>query len=53
MFNATPDTPVQHRAGAIQLTHGRMGRRNHNIAVRVEAPLGPHARRAITIQRAK
>jgi flagellar motor switch protein FliM len=52
MFNATTDSPVQLRAGTIQLTHGRMGRRNQNIAVRVEAPLGPNARRAITIKRA-
>jgi len=27
-----------------------MGRRNQNIAIRVEAPLGPHARRAITVK---
>jgi flagellar motor switch protein FliM len=53
MFNATPDSAVQLRAGAIQLTHGRMGRRNQNIAVRVEASLGAHARRAITLKRAK
>jgi flagellar motor switch protein FliM len=53
MFNATPDSPIQLRAGGVQLTHGRMGRRNQNIAVRVEAPLGPHARRAITVKRAK
>jgi flagellar motor switch protein FliM len=53
MFNATPDTPVQLRAGSIQLTHGRMGRRNQNIAVRIEAPLGLNARNAITLKRAK
>jgi len=52
MFNATPDAPVQLRAGGVPLTHGRMGRRNQNIAVRVDAPLGPHARRAITLKQA-
>ncbi len=44
MLNATPDTMVQLRAGTIPLTYGRMGRRNHHIAVRVEAPLSPNAR---------
>ena len=31
----------------IVLTRGHMGRRNHNIAVRVEAPLSPAAKTAI------
>ena len=44
MLNATPDSMVQLRAGTIPLTYGRMGRRNHHIAVRVEAPLSPNAR---------
>ena len=35
------------RAGSIPLTRGRMGRRNHHIAVRVEAPLSPTARQAV------
>ena len=47
MLNATPDSLIELRAGTIPLTRGRMGRRNHHIAVRVEAPLTPHARRAI------
>jgi flagellar motor switch protein FliM len=47
MLNATPDSMVELRAGAIPLTRGRMGRRNHNIAVRVEAPLSPTARQAV------
>ena len=29
------------------LTYGRMGRRNHHIAVRVEAPLTPSAKQAV------
>ncbi|MFN3582366.1 flagellar motor switch protein FliM [Phenylobacterium sp.] len=48
MLNATPDSLIELRAGTIPLTRGRMGRRNAHIAVRVEAPLTPHARRAIT-----
>lgn len=48
MLNATPDSLIELRAGTIPLTRGRMGRRNSHIAVRVEAPLTPHARRAIT-----
>jgi flagellar motor switch protein FliM len=47
MLNATPDSPIEIRAGTIPLTHGRMGRRNHNIAVRVEAPLSTIARTAV------
>ena len=48
LLNATPDSQVELRAGTVPLTRGRMGRRNHHIAVRVEAPLSPHARKAIS-----
>jgi flagellar motor switch protein FliM len=47
MLNATPETMVQLRAGTIPLTLGRMGRRNHHIAIRVEAPLPPAAKQAV------
>ena len=47
MLNATPDSPVELRAGSIPLTRGRMGRRGHSIAVRAEAPLHPSARKAL------
>jgi flagellar motor switch protein FliM len=47
MLNATPDSPVEIRAGTIPLTKGRMGRRNHMMAVRVDAPLTPAAKRAL------
>src|SRR5271169_2338605 len=47
MLNATPDTMVELRAGQIPLTRGRMGRRNHQIAIRVEAPLTPSAKQAV------
>jgi flagellar motor switch protein FliM len=47
MLNATADSLVELRAGAISLTRGRMGRRAHSIAVRVEAPLHPAARQAL------
>src|SRR6476660_5472623 len=47
MLNATPDSLIELKAGAIPLTRGRMGRRNAHIAVRVEAPLTPHARQAV------
>src|SRR5580704_6669151 len=47
ILNATPDSLIELRAGSIPLTRGRMGRRNHNIAVRVEAPLTPAAKTAI------
>jgi flagellar motor switch protein FliM len=47
MLNATPDSLIELKAGNIPLTYGRMGRRNHHIAVRVEAPLSPRARQAV------
>ena len=47
MLNATPDSPVELRAGTIPLTVGRMGRRNHHIAVRVDRPLSPGAAKAV------
>ena len=47
MLNATPDSLVEVRAGEVPLTRGRMGRRGQNIAVRVEAPLTPAAKRAL------
>jgi flagellar motor switch protein FliM len=47
MLNAGPDSLVELRAGQIPLTRGRMGRRNHHIAVRCEAPLTPSAKQAV------
>jgi len=47
MLNATADSLVELRAGSIPLTRGRMGRRNHHIAIRVEAPLTPLAKQAV------
>ena len=47
LLNATPDSSVELRAGSVSLTHGRMGRRNHAIAIRVEAPISPTAATAL------
>jgi flagellar motor switch protein FliM len=47
MLNAGPDSLVELRAGLIPLTTARMGRRNQNIAVRVEAPLSNTAKRQL------
>ena len=47
MLTATADSPVQLCAGTVPLTHGRMGRRNQNIAVRVAAPRTASAKRAL------
>jgi len=47
VLNATADSLIELRAGSIALTRGRIGRRNHNIAVRVEAPLSTAAKSAI------
>jgi flagellar motor switch protein FliM len=47
MLNATAESLVELRSGEIPLTRARMGRRNHHIAVRVEAPLSPSAKKAV------
>ena len=47
LLNATPESLVELRAGSVSLTHGRMGRRNHAIAIRVEAPISPTAASAL------
>src|SRR6202046_2796250 len=47
VLNATADSLVQLRAGAVPLTRGRMGRRNQNIAIRVDGPLTLAARNAL------
>ncbi len=47
-LNATPESLVELRAGTVTLTRGRMGRRNHSIAIRVEAPLTAHAKQALS-----
>ena len=47
MLNANQDSLVELRSGAVSLTRGRMGRRNHNIAVRVEGPLATAAKAAV------
>ena len=48
VLNATGDSAVQLRCGAIPLTTGRMGRKGHNIAVRVDAPLASSTKRRLT-----
>ena len=53
VLNANADSPVQLRCGAIPLTTGRMGRKGHSIAVRVDAPLASSAKRRLTQLRKK
>ncbi|AZU04822.1 flagellar motor switch protein FliM [Glycocaulis alkaliphilus] len=48
MLDAGPDSAVELRCGTIPLTRGRMGRLNHNVAVRLDSPLTPAARRTLT-----
>ena len=47
MLNAGPDSLVELRAGTVSLTRGRMGRRNHSVAIRVDAPLTTAAKQAL------
>lgn len=48
MLDAGPDSAVELRCGTIPLTRGRMGRLGHNVAVRLDSPLTPTARRTLT-----
>ena len=47
ILNANADSPIQLKCGAIPLTTGRMGRKGHSIAVRVDAPLASAAKRRL------
>ncbi|ESQ73550.1 flagellar motor switch protein FliM [Asticcacaulis sp. AC402] len=48
VLNAQADSPVQLRCGQIPLTTGRMGRKGHSIAVRVDSPLASTTKRRLT-----
>ncbi|MGQ2991824.1 flagellar motor switch protein FliM [Brevundimonas sp.] len=48
MLNATPESEVSIRCGAIPVTTGRMGRKGQHIAIRVEAPISIDAATALS-----
>jgi flagellar motor switch protein FliM len=47
MLNAAPDSLVELRAGTIPLTHGRIGRRDNRVAMRIEHPLTATAKKTL------
>jgi flagellar motor switch protein FliM len=47
-LDATPTSPVEIRCGTVPLTEGRMGRIGHNVALRLNGPLSPGAKNAMT-----
>ena len=47
MLNATSESAIQLRCGSVPLTFGRMGRKGHSIAIRVDEPLSHRARQAM------
>ncbi|MFT4076281.1 MAG: flagellar motor switch protein FliM [Asticcacaulis sp.] len=51
VLNANAESPVQIKCGAIPLTTGRMGRKGHSIAVRVDSPLASAAKRRLMQQK--
>jgi flagellar motor switch protein FliM len=53
VLNANADSPVQLRCGSIPLTTGRMGRKGHSIAVRVDQPLASSTKRRLAQMRKK
>ena len=46
-LDATPNSEVELRCGTVPLTRGRMGRLGHNVALRLNAPLAPGAKKAM------
>jgi len=53
ILNTNADSPVLLKCGNIPLTTGRMGRKGHSIAVRVDSPLASSARRQLMQARKK
>ncbi len=53
VLNAQADSPVQLRCGPVPLTTGRMGRKGHSIAVRVDTPLAATTKRRLAQMRKK
>ncbi len=47
MLDAGPDGEVELRCGQVPLTAGRMGRLGHHVAVRLDAPLSPSAKKSL------
>jgi flagellar motor switch protein FliM len=47
MLDAVPDAPVMLKCGAVELSHGRVGRMGHSLAVRVEKPITPAMQHAV------
>jgi flagellar motor switch protein FliM len=46
-LDASPNSEVELRCGAVPLTRGRMGRLGHSVALRLNAPLAPGAKKAM------
>jgi flagellar motor switch protein FliM len=47
MLDATPDSVVSLKCGAVELSQGRVGRMGHSLAVRVEQALAPGLQQAV------
>jgi len=47
MLDAAPDAPVKLKCGAVDLSHGRVGRMGHGLAVRVEQAIAPASQKAV------
>ncbi len=47
MLDKPPDSPVMLKCGAVELSHGRVGRMGHALAVRVERPIAPASQQAV------
>ena len=47
MLDATPETPVRLKCGAVELSGGRVGRMGHSLAVRVERGISPAMQQAV------
>jgi flagellar motor switch protein FliM len=52
-LNVGPDSPVELRCGTIALTTGRMGRKSHSIAIRVDDALSTQAKKRLVAAQKK
>ena len=47
MLDVGPDSPVTLKCGAVDLSHGKVGRMGQSLAVRVERPITPATQQAV------
>jgi flagellar motor switch protein FliM len=47
MLECAPEAPVMLKCGAVELSHGRVGRMGYSLAVRLEKAISPAGQHAV------